>query len=515
MKLQAPSSKLQINPKLQVPNVGSTSGSWKLELGTSLELGAWSLELLQAPPRDTGGKARGFVLAAVLVVIMMASMVAVSLLFRIKAEDTAVAAGAGSEQAWSAAMSGVCEAMRIASAITPEDTDWQDNPALFHQRLVFDDAVDQWCFTIYSYREDQESTLHFGLADEAAKLNLHTATEAMLTRLPGMTPYLAHGLLDFLDKDDLPHAQGAEQEYYDMLPRPYASFNGPLSSLYELFLVRGFNPDVLHGEDANFNCTLDPRENDGDDFPPPDNGDSKLDPGLRAYATTCSYDLDEDNDGQVRLDLNEPSETFWQVELPGPIVEYINTVRTNKIKMKHPAELLEAKTKLPNGKEIVSGVGKAELALMLDKFSGTLEYHLHGLINVNTASAAVLQTLPEIDESLAQTIVATRKGLRAEQRKTPAWLYEEGILDADKFKLVAPLLTTRSRQFSFQVIGYGLRSGRYRVLEVTIDVAAYDPAVTYLRDITRLGLPFRIEAEPNETLTTLRRSATKEVAHGG
>src|SRR5688572_10428216 len=210
---------------------------------------------------------------------MMASMVAISLLFRIKAEDTAVAAGAGSEQAWSAAMSGVYEAMRIASAITPEDVDWQDNPAVFHQRLVVDDGVDQWHFSIYCFREREEGALHFGLADEASKVNLHTATEEMLTRL--LTPYLAHGLLDFLDKDDLPHPQGAEQEYYDNLPRPYAAFNGPLSSLYEAFLVRGFHPGIVHGEDANFNCALDANENDAADFPPTDNADSKLDRGLR------------------------------------------------------------------------------------------------------------------------------------------------------------------------------------------------------------------------------------------
>jgi type II secretory pathway component PulK len=450
---------------------------------------------------------QGFVLAAVLVVIMMASMVAVSLLFRIKAEDTAVAAGAGGEQAWSAAMSGVYEAMRIASAITAEDTDWQDNPVLFHQRLVFDDAVDQWFFTIYSYRDNEEATLHFGLGDEASKLNLHTATEEMLTRLPGLTPYLVHGFLDFVDRDDIAHAQGAEQEYYDNLPRPYAAFNGPLSSVYELFLVRGFNPSVVRGNDANFNCALDLRE--------ANENDRELNPGLRAYATVCSYDLDEDNDGQIRLDLNDPAETFWQVEVPGPLVEYINSARTNKIKLRHPAELLEGKLKLPNGTEIASGVGKAELPMVLDKFSGTLDYHLHGLINVNTASAAVLQTLPGLDESLAQNIVATRKGLRAEQRKTTAWLFEEGVLEAEKFKQVAPLLTTRSRQFSFQVIGYGMPSGRYRALEVMIDVAGYEPSVVYLREITRLGLPFRITPEPNETLTTLQRSATKEVAHGG
>src|SRR5687768_2257016 len=245
---------------------------------------------------------------------MMASMVAISLLFRIKAEDTAVAAGAGSEQAWSAAMSGVYEAMRIAAAITPEDTDWQDNPAIFNHRLVFDDGVEQWYFSIYCDRESEERWLHFGLMDEASKLNLHTATEPMLTRL--LTPYLAHGLLDFVDADNLPHPQGAEQEYYDTLSRPYASFNGTLSSFYELFLVRGFHPGTVLGEDANLNCALDVNENDGEDSWPSDNGDSKLDAGLRAYGTICSYDLDEDNDGQIRLDLNDPAETFWQVELP-------------------------------------------------------------------------------------------------------------------------------------------------------------------------------------------------------
>ena len=65
---------------------------------------------------------RGFILVAVLILIMLASMVAISLLFRLKAEDTAAAAGAGAEQAWAAAMSGVQEAMRVAAAAKPGST---------------------------------------------------------------------------------------------------------------------------------------------------------------------------------------------------------------------------------------------------------------------------------------------------------------------------------------------------------------------------------------------------------
>ena len=41
---------------------------------------------------------RGFVLVAVLTIVLLASMVAVSLLFRLKAENVAEATSAGSEQ---------------------------------------------------------------------------------------------------------------------------------------------------------------------------------------------------------------------------------------------------------------------------------------------------------------------------------------------------------------------------------------------------------------------------------
>jgi len=63
---------------------------------------------------------------------------------------------------------------------------------------------------------------------------------------------------------------------------------------------------------------------------------------------------------------------------------------------------------------------------------------------------------------------------------------------ADVFKTLAQFITTRSWQYSFNVIGFGLPSGRYRVFEVTIDVGGERPRVTYLRDVTRRGLPFRI-----------------------
>src|SRR5437867_3784573 len=215
---------------------------------------------------------RGFVLVAVLVVILLVSMVAASLMFRVRAEETAVAAGAGSEQAWAAAMSGVYEAIHLVQQSAPGEIDWQDAPQILRERLAFDDGADRWYFSVYTDGGPDRQEVRFGLTDEASKLNLNHATEAMLAKLPRVTPYLAQGLLDFIDRDNTPRAEGAEQEYYDSLAHPYTVLNGPLSTLEELLLVRGFTPAVLYGEDANLNFQLDGNEDDGDEQFPPDNG---------------------------------------------------------------------------------------------------------------------------------------------------------------------------------------------------------------------------------------------------
>ena len=453
----------------------------------------------------------GFVLIAVLVVIMLASMVAISLMFRLRAEDIASAAGAGGEQAAAAAMSGVQEAIRIAAAADPTSVEWRDNPESFKERLFYDDGADKWYFTIYSAGDGETETLRYGLTDEASKLDLNEASEAMLARLPGMKAPQAQALWDFLDVDSTPRPEGAEQEYYDTLATPYAIRNGPLASLDELLLVRGFTRALLYGEDANANFTLDPNEDDGPAQFPPDNGDGRLDGGLRALVTTGSYDRDVDNDGVARGNISDPQARLFTNDLPDIVLSYIGVLRNNKVQLMHVAELLEAKGKFKDSKgkevEMVSGVGKEELPKILDRFTTVTDDKLSGLVNINTASAAVLQTLPGIAEGAGEAVVAARRGLTPEKLKTPAWIFQEDIVPADAFKALAPFITTRSWQFSFHVIGYGLPSGRYRVLEVTIDVAGEKPRVTYMRDVTRRGLPFRITGEESVAGATRRTDA--------
>jgi type II secretory pathway component PulK len=442
---------------------------------------------------------RGFVLVAILVVIILASMVALSLMLRLRAEEKAGAAGAGSEQAWAAAMSGVYQAMQVAAQSRPGSLQWQSNPEVFRQQFVGEDGADRWYFTVYTAGSAEEGGLRFGLSDEAAKLNLLDADESTLGKIPEMWPARVQALLDFLDFDDQARSEGAESEYYERLPQPYIARDTDLETLEELLLVRGFTPELFYGEDANLNFHLDPNEDDGDERFPPDNNNGVLDLGLRQYLTVSSYDLNLDKDRLPRLKLNDPSLTLFQLKLPESALHYIHMMRSNKVAFAHPAELLEAKRvfKNANGKEVevASGIGKDELPLVLDQLTTSKQNRLPGLVNVNTASAWVLQALPGLDLSRAEAIAAARRGLTEEERQTPAWIYQQDLVDAATFRTLAPHLTARSLQFHFHALGYGVPSGRYRVLEAEIDLGDGPPRISYLRDLTRLGLPFRINTD--------------------
>ena len=127
--------------------------------------------------------------------------------------------------------------------------------------------------------------------------------------------------------------------------------------------------------------------------------------------------------------------------------------------------------------------------------SGRGRKRVAGLVNVNTARAEVLATLPGLDANLAQEIVDVRGGLDAETKATVAWLYTQNLLDADEFKMVAPHVTARGFQFSVRCVGFGVPCGRYRVLEAVLDLAGQVPRIAYLRDITRLGMPFALDPE--------------------
>jgi hypothetical protein len=145
----------------------------------------------------------------------------------------------------------------------------------------------------------------YGLVDEASKVNLNTASQEMLQKLPEMTAELAASIIDWRDTDSDVTAGGAEDEYYLLQASPYHCKNAPFETVDEILLVKGASEDLLYGEDTNLNGLLDPQENDGDVSEPPDNADGKLDRGFYDYVTVYSTEANVDAEGNTRINVSD------------------------------------------------------------------------------------------------------------------------------------------------------------------------------------------------------------------
>jgi type II secretory pathway component PulK len=460
------------------------------------------------PPGLRGRRRPGVVLVAVLLVTVLVTMIAAGLMFRMRAEVATSGAGARGEQAYEAAMSGLACAALVLANPSGDMTAWYDNPEIFRNQLVADDGANRWYFTLYADDPTETAPVRYGLTDEAGKINLNVAPQETLLALKNMTAELAACLLDYRDADVQPRPDGAEQEYYDSLAHPYVIPNQALATMDELLFVKGFTGKVIYGEDSNLGTVLGARSGDGAGRTMTVSSDGTPDRGLRAVATVYTSEPNVDQSGKRRVDLTSDIAP-GSVALPAETLLFIRVYRAEGNTFNHPSELLEMKYTLKQahpdagelkvGATIESGVKAEELPVVMDrlttrKSTGTRRL-VEGLVNVNTAPAEVLAVLPGLDASAAQQIVDLRKDLSAETKSTIAWLYTQNLLDAEAFKQAGPFLTARSYQYSARCIGFGVPCGRYRVLEAVLDLSGGVPRVAYLRDMTRLGLPFSLDTD--------------------
>ena len=99
--------------------------------------------------------------------------------------------------------------------------------------------------------------INYTIHDENGKININTASRDILNKalaanglpLGSERDTIADSILDWIDKNELPRANGAESEYYQDLSPPYSSKNGPLDSLEELLKVQGITPELLYGSE--------------------------------------------------------------------------------------------------------------------------------------------------------------------------------------------------------------------------------------------------------------------------
>lgn len=82
--------------------------------------------------------------------------------------------------------------------------------------------------------------------DKAPEFQKYSGMFRRLLQSAGLNPDLTDALIDWMDQDDSPRPNGAEDStYYLTLPSPYRAANRPLQTVDELRLVRGFNAETV------------------------------------------------------------------------------------------------------------------------------------------------------------------------------------------------------------------------------------------------------------------------------
>jgi DNA uptake protein ComE-like DNA-binding protein len=311
---------------------------------------------------------------------------------------------------------------------------------------------------------DTSNVPAFGLVDEASKLNLNTATVTMLENLPGMTDDLAEAIVAWRKSSSASPSPGESTSSSSSAVKA-----APFETVEELAQVNG-GTDLLtlYGNDTNLNHVLDPSESDA--------GATQFSPGLLEYVTVFSRIPNTLPNGTKRINVTQTG---------GPLTGMLNTafgtarggqITTTLRRAGTVKSVLEFYNK--------SGMTPTEFAVISGSLTMTTGTFSSGLINVNTASATVLECVPGITSNTAAQIISTRAG-QPEPVTNLSWV--ASILGPTASTQAGPYLTAETYQVSADVAAVGRNGRGYRRTLFVIDNSYGTPQIVYRRNLASLG----------------------------
>jgi len=486
---------------------------------------------------NKGPVERGMALVFVLWIMAILCAVALEVRFSSHLRMQVTASTSGATRAFFLSRAGVERA--VADLVEGRDkvqseADLRESQTRVYQNVQLGDGS----YTLY-VGTDAGGEPVYGIADEAAKINVNTVEESTLEAVPGVSADLVAAIL----------AQKKREELHD---------------LNDLLLLESVDLLVLYGEDQNGNGLLDPNEDDGEQSWPPDNADGSLDEGLAAYLTTWSAARNVSAKGNKRVDLNSASAEDIVKSVSGISSQEADSIVAHRDKNKFATiadlldvELVEKTSDKPqdrpderegreerperegprgrsaqereeeeeepesNAAEEEQAEGKrgsaregreerpresergergereqrpttqgtGQKAFDTEKFRRiadlvtTVEDEVRkGVVNVNTAPQEVLACLPGIDENLARRIVQSRQG------DTTGFQTETDLLDIDGmtldiFKQVYPHISARSDVFSVRSFGVVGNGDTYCCASAVIDRTEQETKIRYWREL--------------------------------
>jgi general secretion pathway protein K len=132
---------------------------------------------------------------------------------------------------------------------------------LWMDKNEYDTPSEMWGVGIPSYPVSEEATVSISIVDADGRFNLNKVVDnfgenpnplmrdrlrRLLTHLEIDDPdALSDALIDWIDRNQATSPRGAENSWYQGLASPLASKDGPLDTVDELLLVKGFTPEIV------------------------------------------------------------------------------------------------------------------------------------------------------------------------------------------------------------------------------------------------------------------------------
>ncbi|HWD37546.1 MAG TPA: type II secretion system protein GspK [Fimbriimonas sp.] len=223
----------------------------------------------------------------------------------------------------------------------------------------------------------RNSSFRLQILDAAARININTAAQAQLQKLP-LLPEQIDAILDWRSAGENARPDGAKDSYYNGLPNPYDASLQPFATVSELLDVRYFTPADLY--DPPQNQTSTPLVN----FP-----DGRT-PTFAEIFTTDSSSQNVNQQGNNKQNLRNVNLNQLRRGQFASIAQQLFNARNNTTW----AAVIRACPTM-NTNQLRS--------LLNTYYVGNV--NATGKINPNTASATVLQTIPNLTEDEAQSIV--------------------------------------------------------------------------------------------------------------
>ena len=94
----------------------------------------------------------------------------------------------------------------------------------------------------------------YTITDEDRKLNINTASPPLIRYIIDNSGVditdvdtIVDSIIDWIDADNLHMLNGAEEDYYQSLEKPYSCKDGLFDNINEMLLVKGITPEIFYG----------------------------------------------------------------------------------------------------------------------------------------------------------------------------------------------------------------------------------------------------------------------------